>query len=131
MAWNNLLGNGIICLIKTLFWLVLSWQRKIVYLKKVKKKVFILSLYGRYFTSWKWLGVNWLSFIFEIKDMSQADYVFGIKIQRDRCKSLLSFSQETYIERILECFCMYNSKTINTLIKNSHIFNTKHCSKIE
>jgi len=63
--------------------------------------------------------------------MSQADYAFGIKIQRDRSKSLLSFSQETYIERILECFCMYNSKTINTLIKNGHIFNTKHCSKIE
>lgn len=74
---------------------------------------------------------NWLSSIFKINDMSQADYVFGIKIQRDRFKRLLSFSQETYIERILECFCMYNSQTIDTLIKKGHIFNTKHYSKIE
>ena len=50
---------------------------------------------------------------------------------KDRSKRLLSFSQETYIERILECFYMYNSKTIDTLIKKGQIFNTKHCSKIE
>jgi hypothetical protein len=31
---------------------------------------------------------NWLSSIFKINDMSQADYVFGIKIQRDRFKRL-------------------------------------------
>ena len=44
----------------------------------------------------------WLSSIFEMKDMGEANYVLGVKIFRDRSKKLLGLSQETYIKMILK-----------------------------
>ena len=44
----------------------------------------------------------WLSSIFEMKDMGEANYVLGVKILRDRSKKLLGFSQKTYIKMILK-----------------------------
>ena len=44
----------------------------------------------------------WLSSIFEMKDMGEANYVLGVKILRDCSKKLLGFSQKTYIKMILK-----------------------------
>ncbi|KAK2970052.1 hypothetical protein RJ640_008913 [Escallonia rubra] len=44
---------------------------------------------------------QWLSSIFEMKDMRKANYVLGVKIIRDRSKRLLGLSQETYIKKAL------------------------------
>lgn len=35
---------------------------------------------------------RWLSSIFEMKDMGEANYVLGVKIFRDRSKKLLGLS---------------------------------------
>ena len=44
----------------------------------------------------------WLSSIFEMKDMGEANYVLGVKVLRDCSKKLLGFSQKTYIKMILK-----------------------------
>ena len=41
-----------------------------------------------------------------MKDMGEASYVIGIKIERDRSQWILGLSQETYINKMLERFCM-------------------------
>ena len=43
---------------------------------------------------------------FDMKDMSEASYVIGIKIERDRSQRILGLSQETYINKVFERFCM-------------------------
>ncbi|XP_058070976.1 pentatricopeptide repeat-containing protein At3g53700, chloroplastic-like [Magnolia sinica] len=63
---------------------------------------------------------KWLSSNFEMKDMSKASFVLGIKIQRDRSKRLLGLSQETYIKKVLERFRMQGCKSIDTLVEKSH-----------
>ena len=69
---------------------------------------------------------KWLSSNFEMKDMSEASYVFGVKIIRDRAKWLLSLSQETYIKRMLERYHMQDSKPIDTSnhMQDSKLINT-------
>ena len=55
---------------------------------------------------------------FEMKDMSEASYVIGIKISRDRHKEVLGLSQETYINKILERFQMKDcSPSIAPIVK--------------
>ena len=44
---------------------------------------------NRYNTAKKWLSSN-----FEMKDMGDDNYVFGVKIVRDRAKRLLGLSYE-------------------------------------
>jgi len=41
-----------------------------------------------------------------VKDISEASYVIGIKIDRDKFQEILGPSQETYINKILEIFRM-------------------------
>ena len=43
---------------------------------------------------------------FDMKDMGEASYVIGIKIERDRSQRILGLSQETYINKVLEIFRM-------------------------
>jgi len=49
---------------------------------------------------------GFLSENFEMKDMGEASCVIGIEIFRDRSDGMLGLSQKSYIERILENFCM-------------------------
>ena len=49
---------------------------------------------------------QFLSKNFDMKDMRDASYVIGIKIQRDRFRGVLGLSQETYINKVLERFWM-------------------------
>lgn len=43
-----------------------------------------------------------------MKDMGEISYVIGIKIHRERSKYILSLSQKTYINKILEWIRMNN-----------------------
>ena len=45
-----------------------------------------------------------------MKDLGEASYVLGIQIIRDCKKRLLAMSQASYIDKILICFVMQNSK---------------------
>ena len=47
---------------------------------------------------------QFLSKNFDMKDMSEASYVIGIKIHRDKAQCILGLSQETYINKVLERF---------------------------
>jgi len=47
---------------------------------------------------------QWLSSVFEIKDMGEARYVLGMDIVRNRPKKLLGTCQEAYIKRVLHVF---------------------------
>ena len=41
-----------------------------------------------------------------MKDMGETSYAIGINIERDRSQWILGLSQETYINKVLERFCM-------------------------
>ena len=62
---------------------------------------------------------KWLSSNFEMKDMGKASYVLGVKIIRDRSKQLLGLSQETYIQKMLKCYHMHDSKPMDTLVEKN------------
>jgi hypothetical protein len=47
---------------------------------------------------------------FLMKDLGEAVYILGIKIYRDRSKSLIGLSQDAYIDKILNRFNMQDSK---------------------
>ena len=72
---------------------------------------------------------KWLSSNFEIKNMSDANYILGVKIVKDRFKRLLGLSQETYIKRMLECYHMQDSKPMDTPIDKSLSLSREMCPK--
>nr|GFB88402.1 hypothetical protein [Tanacetum cinerariifolium] len=45
-----------------------------------------------------------------MKDLGEAAYILGIKIYRDRSNRLIGLCQSAYIEKLLERYCMENSK---------------------
>ena len=49
-----------------------------------------------------------------MKDMGEADYILGVKIQRDHSKKFVTLSQQTYIKKILERFRMNSCKSMDT-----------------
>ena len=108
-----------------------------VYVKRSGKSLLILSLYvdgillARNDMEMIVTTKRWLSSIFEMKDMGEANYVLGVKIFRDHSKKLLGLSQETYIKMILERFRMHNSKPIDTPIEKGHTLSLKNCPKSE
>ncbi|KAL0394448.1 UNVERIFIED_CONTAM: hypothetical protein Slati_4411000 [Sesamum latifolium] len=52
----------------------------------------------------------WLSSQFSMKDMSEASYILGIKINMDRSRRMLGLTQSSYIEKVLKRFKMEDSK---------------------
>ncbi|KAL0407607.1 UNVERIFIED_CONTAM: Retrovirus-related Pol polyprotein from transposon TNT 1-94 [Sesamum radiatum] len=108
-----------------------------VYVKRSEKNFMILSLYVDDILL---AGNNmelivatqkWLSSTFEMKDMGEAEYIFGIKIHRDRFKKLLSLSQETYIKRIIERFRMHNANPVDTPMDKSCVLSKELYPKTE
>ena len=72
---------------------------------------------------------QFLSENFEMKDMSDASYLIGIKIHRDRFRGVLGLSQETYINKVLERFQMKDcSPSIAPIVKGDR-FNLNQCPK--
>ena len=57
---------------------------------------------------------EWLSSTFEMKNMGEASYILGVKIQRNHSKRLVSLSQEHYIQKLLERFNMKDCNPIDT-----------------
>ena len=74
---------------------------------------------------------SWLSFNFEMKDMANAIYILGVKISRDRSRRLLSLSQETYINKVLERFNMQNYKSIGNPIAKRETLSKRMCPQIQ
>lgn len=54
-------------------------------------------------------------------DLGPVIYYFRLRIIRDVITDILFLSQETYIQKILECFGMQNSKGVDTLIVKKNI----------
>ena len=53
-----------------------------------------------------------------MKNMSEASYVIGIKIHRDRFQGILGLSQETYINKLLKRFQMKDcSPSVSPILK--------------
>ena len=52
----------------------------------------------------------WLSNNFSIKELIEATYMLGIRIDRERLRSLLGLSQSMYIDTIVKRFGMDNPK---------------------
>ncbi|KAL4325263.1 hypothetical protein GQ457_11G002710 [Hibiscus cannabinus] len=74
---------------------------------------------------------QFLSKNFDMKDMGDASYVIGIKINRDRHKGVLGLSQEIYINKVLERFRMKDcSPSVATIVKGDK-FNLNQCPKNE
>ena len=48
--------------------------------------------------------------IFSKKDLSEATYILGIKIYKDRSRRLIRLLMSTYLDKILEEFKMCQSK---------------------
>jgi len=93
-----------------------------MYLKVSGSKVIFLILYiddillatndlGLLHETKKFLSRN-----FEVKDMGEVSYVIGIEIFHNRSQGLLSLSQKTYINKILEKFKMERCLTSLVLI---------------
>jgi hypothetical protein len=72
---------------------------------------------------------RWLSSNFDMKDMSEASYVLGVKIIRDRAKRLLGLTQETYIKKMLERYHMQDSKLMDTPVDKSLSLSCDMCPK--
>ena len=47
--------------------------------------------------------------VFQKKDLSKAAYILGIKVYRDRSRSLIRLSMSTYLDKILKEFKMDQS----------------------
>ena len=72
---------------------------------------------------------QFLSKNFDMKDLSEASYVIGIKIHRERSQGIFGLSQETYINKVLERFNMKNcSPSIVPILKGDR-FNLNQCLK--
>ena len=65
---------------------------------------------------------EYLSKNFHMVDMSEANYVIGIEIFRDRSRGVLGLSQKGYIDRVLERFNMQScSSGITPILKGDKL----------
>jgi len=81
-----------------------------VYVKRTTREIIFLTLYVDDILL---VGNNleminatkqWLSSVFEMKDMGEVRYVLGVEIVRNRPKKILGMCQEAYIKRVLKRF---------------------------
>ena len=66
---------------------------------------------------------QFLSENFNIKDMGEASYIFGIKIHRDRHRGISGLSQGAYINKVLDRFRMKDCSPTVALIVKGDRFN--------
>ncbi|GJY96358.1 retrovirus-related pol polyprotein from transposon TNT 1-94 [Tanacetum coccineum] len=66
---------------------------------------------------------------FDMKDMGEASYVIGIEIHRDGSRKLLSLSQKSYINKVLERFRMRNCSSISAPLVKGETFSLDQCPK--
>ena len=68
---------------------------------------------------------------FEMKDLSPAKQILGMRISRDRFEGILNLSQEKYIEKLLSRFNVRNAKTRNTPLGTHLKFSKRESSQTE
>ncbi|KAG9444834.1 hypothetical protein H6P81_016174 [Aristolochia fimbriata] len=68
---------------------------------------------------------EWLKTQFDMKDMGEASFILGIKIERDRKVRKLSISQERYLDSVLKRFGVVGWKTIDSPIYKGTSLSTK------
>ncbi|KAL0391237.1 UNVERIFIED_CONTAM: Copia protein [Sesamum calycinum] len=78
-----------------------------------------------------WNTKAWLSTQFSMKDLSEASYILGIKIIRDRSKRILGMIQNSYVEKVLKMFKMENSKRGFLPMRDRVKLSKKHSPKID
>ena len=64
---------------------------------------------------------------FDMKDLGEAPYVFGIQILRDKPIDILRLSQQTYIECILKRFNMQSCSYVKAPIVKGDRFSKGQC----
>ena len=62
-----------------------------------------------------------------MKDLCEAAYILGIKIYRDRSRSLIGLSQSTYLDKVLKKFKMDQSKKEFLLVLQGVKLNETQC----
>ena len=70
-----------------------------------------------------------LSSNFNMKDLSEASFVLGIEIHRDRRKGVLELSQKVYLEKILKKYSMHASKPMPAPIVKDDSFEKFQCPR--
>ena len=74
---------------------------------------------------------RFLSSKFDIKDFSNASFVLGIQIYRDRSKGILGISHKAYIDKVLSRFGMSDCALGDTPMAKGDKFSLHQCSKNE
>jgi ATP-binding cassette subfamily B (MDR/TAP) protein 1 len=62
-----------------------------------------------------------------MKDLGPAKQILGMKISHDRSKKLIWFSQERYIEKLLERFNMQGAKSVASPLAGHHKLSKEQC----
>ena len=70
-----------------------------------------------------------LSSNFDMKDLSEASFVLGIEIHRDRRKGVLGLSQKPYLEKVLKKYSMQNCKPSPAPIVKGDRFGEFQCPR--
>ena len=70
-----------------------------------------------------------LSSEFDMKDLGVAKKILGMEITRNRKSSLLFISQHNYINKVLQCFNMHDSKPVSTPIAPHFKLSAAQCQK--
>ena len=71
---------------------------------------------------------EYLGNCFAMKDLGEAAYILGIKIDRDRSKRLIGLSQSAYMDKILKRFNMQNFKNGYLPIQVEHGLCSEMCA---
>jgi hypothetical protein len=66
---------------------------------------------------------------FDMKDLSEASFILGIEILRDRRKGVLGLSQKAYLEKVLKKYGMHASKPTPAPIVKGDSFGKFQCPK--
>ena len=66
-----------------------------------------------------------------MKNLEEATYILGIKIYRDRFKTLFGLSQSTYIDKMLKRFSMEQSKRGNFHMTHGITLSKSMCTKTQ
>jgi hypothetical protein len=64
-----------------------------------------------------------------MKDLSEASFILGIEIQRDRRKGILGLSQKAYLKKVLNKFSMYACNPTPAPIVKGDKFGSFHSPK--
>jgi len=74
---------------------------------------------------------EWLSSVFEMKDMGEVRYVLGVEIIRNRSKKFLGLSQEACINKVVARFRMHYSKLMDTSVEKGLTLSLDQCPETD